>query len=156
MRLTQVQVQFGAAPPQLGQTVQWRLQTSVTPKVALLPPHLLVPSSMPSSLCASKTNAEPSNPNDSVTKLGESLDKSEPGWLEPRVDVMGQGEHTRSGRWSEVLQLGLLCILKPQLWFGTRVSHLTLTMLTWATVCCLKACAVCREEHTGKCSPGIG
>lgn len=156
MWLTQVQVQLRAAPPWLDQTVQWRLQTSVSPKVALLPPHLLVPTSTPSSLCASKTNAEPGDLNDSAAESGESPDKSEPGWLEPWVDITGQGEHTRSGKWSRVLKLGLLWILNPQLWFSTGVSHLTLTMLARATVCCLKACAVWSEEHTGKCSPGIG
>lgn len=156
MWVTRVQVQFRAAPTWLDQTVQWRLQTTVTPKVMLLPPHLLVLTSTPSFLCASKTNAEPSDLNDLVNKSGESPDKSEPGWLEPRVDVMGQGEHTRSGKWSGVLELGLLCILKPELRFGPGVSRLPTTGLTWHTVCCHKACAVCSEGHAGKCSPGTG
>lgn len=96
------------------QTVQWRLQTTVTPKVTLLPPHPHLPNSTPFSFCASKTNAEPSDPNNLVNKSGESPDKSEPGCLEPWVGATGWGEHTKSGKWSGVLKLGLLCTLKPQ------------------------------------------
>lgn len=117
MQFTQVQLNLAvqSSPTMAGTnstTVQWRLQTSIIPKAALLSRRLLVPTSMPSSLCASKTTAEPTG--DQIRGVSRKV-WTLLAWTMVQEDCYGrvgeQGQEHLSWNCSQ-----MLCILKPQLW----------------------------------------